>query len=143
MTRTIKQACMQLCIWGGGGGQSREMSSTCCDALMRGQARVASRGWGRPELVRAFRAGPTAAASARLPTWKAPPSSCAALDSYMPHNGHYSAVHTLQKICSDTGVFCPGSRILICLHSCKTRAVHNFPCPQGCCLTLFVYKQHG
>lgn len=48
---------------------------------MREDARVASKGWGRADVVRALRAGPTAAASARLPTWKAPPSSCAALDN--------------------------------------------------------------
>ena len=48
---------------------------------MRGEAIVASRGWGRADSTRAFRAGPTAAASARLPTWYAPPSSCAAFDN--------------------------------------------------------------
>lgn len=54
---------------------------TWWDPAMRGEARVATRGWGSSDSTRAFRAGPTAAASARLLTWYAAPSSFAALKS--------------------------------------------------------------
>ena len=59
---------------------------------------MAIKGWGRAELVRAFRAGPTAAASARLPTWNAPPSSCAALDNCIVHHQYACQQLKLQQL---------------------------------------------
>ncbi len=59
---------------------------------MRGEARVAASGWGSSDSTRAFRAGPTAAASARLLTWYAAPSSCAALKSCKTQHSNCSAM---------------------------------------------------
>ncbi|KAA6428811.1 MAG: hypothetical protein FRX49_01686 [Trebouxia sp. A1-2] len=48
---------------------SRQNECTWWGPVMRGEARVAARGWGSSDSTRAFKAGPTAAASARLLTW--------------------------------------------------------------------------